>query len=71
MNFIKQNPYASITALAGAIVAIVVYVLGLFGINVPVEVSGALGIIIIFLLGRFTRISKEDAEILEHKDQLT
>jgi hypothetical protein len=71
MNLITENPFASVTALAGAIVAIVVYVLGLFGIDVPIEVSGAIGVIIIFLLGRYTRISKEDAELIEHKDQLT
>ena len=71
MKLITENPFASVTALAGAIVAIVVYVLGLFGIDVPIEVSGAIGVIIIFLLGRYTRISKEDAELIEHKDQLT
>lgn len=71
MKLITDNPKASITALSGAIVVIVVFVLGYFGIVVPIEVSGALGIIILFLLGRYTRINKDDAEILDHKDQLT
>jgi len=71
MELFTQNPKATITGLTGAIVIIVVYVLSYFGINVPIEVSGALGVIILFLLGRYTRISKEDAEILDHKDQLT
>ncbi len=71
MNLITENPKTSITVLAGAIVAIVVYVLSLFGIIIPIEVSGALAVIVIFLLGRYTRISKEDAELIDHKDQLS
>lgn len=71
MNLLIDNPKATLTGLTGAIVIIVVFVLSYFGITVPIEVSGALGVIILFLLGRYTRISKQDAEILDHKDQLT
>jgi len=71
MNLLIDNPKATLTGLTGAIVIIVVFVLSYFGITVPIEVSGALGVIILFLLGRWTRISKQDAEILDHKDQLT
>jgi len=71
MKLISENPYASATGLATFIIVIVVYVLSQFGINLPAEVIVAVTGVLTFLLGRWTRISKQDAEILDHKDQLT
>ena len=39
MKLISENPKASLTVLASAIATVLVWVLSLFGVIVPVEVS--------------------------------
>lgn len=65
MKFISENPKASLTALASAIVIIVVFILSQFGIEVPETVTIALGVIVAALLGYFSRLSKTDAKKLD------
>jgi len=64
MKLISENPYASVTMLVTAIMTVVTYVLSLYGIDLPVPVIVAGTTILGFLFGRWTRISKEDAEKL-------
>ncbi|HMQ78821.1 MAG TPA: hypothetical protein PKE39_04240 [Ignavibacteria bacterium] len=65
MKLITENPKASLTALAGAIVVVAVFVLAQFGIEVPDTVTIALGVIVAALLGYFSRLSKTDAKKLD------
>ena len=65
MKLISENPYASVTILVSAIVTIVTYVLSLYGINLPAGVIAAGTAILSFLLGRWTRLSGEEAKKLE------
>lgn len=67
MRLISENPKASITVLATAIATVIVWVLSLFGVAVPTEVMIAIGAIVAFLLGRFTRINKEEAELIKEQ----
>lgn len=63
---VAENPKVTITIVAGAIVQVVCFVLRLaWDIDIPAAIQMALGIITIFLIGRFTRMSKKDAEELE------
>ncbi len=66
MKLISENPKASITALAGAIVVVVVFILAQFGIMVPEAVTISLGVIVAALLGYFSRLSKTNAKKLEN-----
>lgn len=65
MKLISENPKTSLTTAVGALIVVVVFVLAQFGVEVPLEVSAAAGVVIVFLLGRFTRLSKTEAEKLE------
>lgn len=67
MKLISENPKATLTVLATAIATVIVWVLSLFNVSVPNEVMIAFGAIILFLLGRFTRINKEEAELLKEQ----
>lgn len=72
IELIKQNPKATASIIAGAVVNVVVWLLKTYaGVDIPAGVQEALIVITVWLIARYTRISKEDAEILDHKDQLT
>ena len=68
MHLVTENPYASSTILVGFIVTIITYVL-LYGINLPAPVVVAVTGVISFLLGRWTRINKQEAKIIETMPQ--
>lgn len=67
MKLISENPKASLTVLASAIATVIVWVLSLFGVVVPLEVSLAIGAILLFLLGRYTRINQQEAELIKEQ----
>jgi len=67
MKLIAENPKASLTVLASAIATVLVWVLSLFGMIVPLEVSLAIGAILLFLLGRYTRINQQEAELIKEQ----
>lgn len=67
MKLIAENPKASLTVLATAIATVIVWVLSLFGVIVPEAVMFAIGAIVLFLLGRFTRINKDQAELIKEQ----
>jgi len=67
MKLIAENPKASLTVLASAIATVIVWVLSLFGVVVPLEVSLAIGAILLFLLGRYTRINQQEAELIKEQ----
>ena len=67
MKLIAQNPKATLTVMAGAIVTLIVWVLSFWNIQVPETVSIAMGILVAFLLGRFTRINKDEAELIKEQ----
>jgi len=67
MKLIAQNPKATLTGLATALAVVIVWILSLFGIVVPEAVSIAIGVILVFLLGRFTRINKDEAELIKEQ----
>jgi len=67
MKLIAENPKASLTVLASAIATVIVWVLSLFGVIVPLEVSLAIGAILLFLLGRYTRINQQEAELIKEQ----
>ncbi len=67
MKLISENPKASLTVLASAIATVIVWVLSLFGVIVPLEVSLAIGAILLFLLGRYTRINQQEAELIKEQ----
>lgn len=67
MKLIAQNPKATLTVIAGAIVTLIVWVLSFWNIQVPETVSIAMGILVAFLLGRFTRINKDEAELIKEQ----
>ena len=68
MKLISENPKATLTVIAGAIVTLLVWILSFWGITVPETVSIAMGILVAFLLGRFTRINKEEAELIKEQE---
>lgn len=65
MKLISENPKASLTTAVGALVVILVFILGQFGIEVPEAVQIAAGVLIVWLVGYFSRLSKSDAAKLE------
>ncbi len=67
MRLIAENPKATLTIIAGAIVTLIVWILSFWNIIVPETVSIAMGILVAFLIGRFTRINKEEAELIKEQ----
>jgi len=64
-NLVTENPFASVTILTIPIVTILVFVLKSYGIILPEEVIIAVTAILGFFLGRFTRIDKKDAKVIQ------
>jgi len=67
MKLISENPKATLTVIAGAIVTLIVWILSFWGIVVPETVSIAMGILVAFLLGRYTRINQQEAELIKEQ----
>lgn len=65
-NIIAENPYASVTAVVTMIMVVIAYLLdAIWGVKLPAEVIVAVTGILSFFLGRWTRINKQDAKVVE------
>jgi hypothetical protein len=49
-NAVSSNPNASVTALAGAVTILVVWIVGVAGLSVPAEVGSALTTVVAGLI---------------------
>lgn len=66
MNLITENPKATITVIVSAVMVVVVYLLkAIWQIELPEEVIIAIGTLLGIIFGRYIRINKTEAEILE------
>lgn len=72
MNLVTENPKASVTIAITAGITIFLYLLkAIWDITLPPEVIVAITALATFLIGRWTRISGEQAKELEDKERLT
>jgi predicted Na+-dependent transporter len=65
-NVILENPKATVTIIVSMVWVIVAYLLkAIWQITLPEEVVIAITTLLGILIGRWTRINKEDAKVIE------
>ena len=70
MNYITENPKASITAFIGILIAVLQLIVPMDFLTpeMKTNINLVLYPVIVFLLGHWTRINKEQAEFLKKND---